>query len=236
MRRLDTISFAALFGVIGFFLLAIATRYYYGVVAIMLLVDRDLLKNRYMLMLAALLFFATAFDYFYWDMWPGRKNKQFQLMYNTIIGVQMAFVIVALGSWLLKDPSLLDVDEDPRLPKHVPAKLGAVAAEVPVGKAKKKKKKKKSKQDGGEAKQAGEPSEDDDEVASESDVETDLDLDRKAGADPNDFDPQAVTVPDVGTLLEAEAKSELVARGAPLEGASGEIGESKQDEDPADKD
>ena len=230
VRRLDTISFAALFGVIGFFLLAIATRYYYGVVAILFLVDRDLLKNRYMLMLGALLFFITAFDIFYWDLWPGRKNKHFGLMYNTIIGVQMTFVIAVIGSWLIKDPSLLDLELDPRLPRHVPAKLGAVAAEVPPA-VKKKQKKKKAKA-GAEA-ETGED-EAGDSVISESEIETDVDH-QPHSRDPDHFDPQAVTVPDVGNLIDAERKGGLVARGAPLEEVAGEIGDEDGEDDEDDE-
>jgi hypothetical protein len=138
VRRLDTISFAALFGVFGFFLFAIATRYYYGVVALLLLVDRDTLSNRFMLILGAILFAATGFDYFYFEL-----NDSDPLMYNIIIALEMTLVIVLVGSWLLWNPSLLDtpeMGEDPRIPTHVPAQLGARAEPVAPAPAKGKKK------------------------------------------------------------------------------------------------
>ena len=138
VRRLDTISFAAIFGVFGFFLLAVATRYYWGVLALIFLVDRKLLDNRYMLMIGALVFYAAAFDYFYF-----RLNDSSPLMYNTIIGLQLTALCALLSSWLLFNPSLLELGHDARVPAHVPARLGAVAEPVPLAKKKKKKKKKK---------------------------------------------------------------------------------------------
>lgn len=145
VRRLDTISFAAMFGVFGFFLLAVATRYYWGVVALMFLVDRQLLSNRYMLMLGAFLFAAAGFDFFYF-----RLHDSDPLMYNIIIGIELTAMIALVGSWLLFNPSLLDtpqMGDDPRLPSHVPARLGAnteplALAPVPAKGSKKKSSKK----------------------------------------------------------------------------------------------
>lgn len=131
VRRLDTVSFAAMFGVFGFFLLAVATRYYYGVVAILFLIDRQLLTNRFMLMLGAFLFAATAFDFTYFAL-----NDSDSLMYNVIVGVELTIVVAAVGSWLLFNPSLLDVGEDPRLPANVAAARGARAEPVALVPAK----------------------------------------------------------------------------------------------------
>ncbi|MFO7566490.1 MAG: hypothetical protein R6X02_27860 [Enhygromyxa sp.] len=127
VRRLDLVSFGVMFGVFGFFLLAIATRYYYGVVALLFLIDRKPLQNRYMLIMGALLFFVSALDFIYFQL-----NNNNTFMYNTLIGVELAVVIAMMGSWLLFNPSLLDVGEDPRLPKLVPARLGARAVAVVV--------------------------------------------------------------------------------------------------------
>lgn len=120
VRRLDTASFAALFGCFGFFLLAVATRYYYGIFAIVFLVDRDLLKNRFVMLMGAVLFLSTACDFAYWKL---SQNDMF--MYNNVIGLQLAFTIVVVGVCLVINPALLDVGEDPRLPARVPAALGA---------------------------------------------------------------------------------------------------------------
>jgi hypothetical protein len=121
VRRLDTVSFAAMFGVFGFFLLAIATRYYYGVVALLFLIDRKPLHNRYMLIMGAMLFCATAFDFIFFEL-----NNSDPLMYNTLIGMEMAVVVLVMATWLLFNPALLDLADDPRLPTHVPARTGIV--------------------------------------------------------------------------------------------------------------
>lgn len=143
IRRLDTISFATMFGVFTFFLLVVATRYYYGIVALLFLIDRRPLGNRFMLMMGAMLFLATAIDFAYFEL-----NDSDSFMYNLVIGVELSVVIVALGSWLLLNPSLVDVGDDPRLPTHVPAHepadrsvlgtLDAVPAELPAVAAKNK--------------------------------------------------------------------------------------------------
>lgn len=125
VRRLDTVSFGVMFGVFGFFLLAIATRYYYGVVALLFLIDRKPLQNRYMLIMGAMLFCATALDFIYFKL-----NDNDPFMYNMFIGAQLAVVVAAMSSWLLFNPSLLDVGEDPRLPEHVPARVGVTAEPV----------------------------------------------------------------------------------------------------------
>jgi hypothetical protein len=129
VRRLDTLSFGVMFGVFGFFLLAVATRYYYGVVALLFLIDRKPLENRYMLIMGAMLFLATAVDFAYFEL-----NDSDSFMYNILIGVELSVVILIMGSWLLFNPTLVDLREDPRLPKSVPAQLfGTLAATAPAG-------------------------------------------------------------------------------------------------------
>lgn len=124
VRRLDTVSFGVMFGVFGFFLLSIATRYYYGIVALLFLIDRKPLRNRYMMIMGAVLFFSTALAFIYFEL---DNNDTF--MYNTLIGVELAVLIAMMSSWLLFNPSLLDIGDDPRLPKQVPARVGATVVE-----------------------------------------------------------------------------------------------------------
>ncbi len=99
-RKLDVITFACLFGVFGFFLLTIATRYYYAVLCVLLLVDRDLLKDRYAIGLGTLLFAGSAFNFWYWQ-----KNDFAPFMYNHVIGTELTLTIVAVGVALYFDPT-----------------------------------------------------------------------------------------------------------------------------------
>jgi len=200
VRRLDTISFAALFGVFGFFLLTVATRYYYGLVAILLLVDRDELRNRYVMIIAAFLCFAASFDYFYYF----ELNDSSPLMYNTILGVELTVLVLLIASWLLFNPSLVELDVDPRVPAHVPARLGARALPVtPTIKKKKKKKKAKAKATTSKAK-TDDASANHDEGGSSDDGSSDDEpalakaVTRRDG--PPEPDPDAVTVSDRGRL------------------------------------
>ena len=197
VRRLDTISFAVIFGVFAFFLLSIATRYYWGVIALMFLVDRDLLSNRFMLILGAFLFAAAGFDFFYFEL-----NDSDPLMYNIIIGIELTTMIVLVGSWMLFNPSLLDtpeMGEDPRIPTHVPAQLGAQAQPVVLTPAKSGKK--KSAKKASAARSAGKP---------EAEIETQTDatplsaestkrLLAAIGSDqaPPSYDPAAETIADI---------------------------------------
>lgn len=214
VRRLDTVSFAAMFGVFAFFLLAIATRYYWGVVALMFLVDRDLLTNRFMLMLGALLFAAAGFDFFYFEL-----NDSDPLMYNIIIGIELTAMIALCGSWLLFNPSLLDtpeMGEDPRIPTHVPAQLGAQAQ--PVALAPTKAGKKKSKK-AAAAKPAGEKPEAEIETQTDAtplSAESTKRLLAAIGSDqaPPAYDPNAVTVSDI------QLPPELAARYGEIESDS----------------
>jgi hypothetical protein len=209
VRRLDTISFAVMFGVFGFFLFAIATRYYYGIVALLLLVDRDTLSNRFMLIMGAALFAATGFDFFYFEL-----NDSDPLMYNIIIAVEMTLVIALVGSWLLFNPSLLDtpeMGEDPRLPTHVPAQIGARVEPVALHPAKSGKKKSAKKATDG-------PSDPDKRPEAEIETQTDsrpamspdsterlLEAIGKEQAPPV-YDPAAVTLADIELPPEVAAR------------------------------
>ncbi len=102
-RKLDLLTFACLFGVFGFFLVSIATRYYYSVLCLLLLVDRDLLKDRYAIGLGILLFAGSVVDFAYWQV-----NDYAAFMYNHVIGAQMTLTIVIAGICLVFDPTLID--------------------------------------------------------------------------------------------------------------------------------
>jgi hypothetical protein len=200
VRRLDTISFAAMFGVFGFFLLAIATRYYWGILALLFLVDRDLLSNRFMLLLGAFLFAATGFDFFYFEL-----NDSDPLMYNIIIGIELTAMIMLVGSWLLFNPSLLDtpeMGEDPRLPTHVPAALGARA--LPVALAPVRSTKKKLSKKGGTPEAEIETQTDSVPLTQESAERLLAAIAREQA--PPVYDPHAVTLSDI------ELPPELAAR------------------------
>jgi hypothetical protein len=101
IRRLDVVTFAALFGAVGFFLSVIATRYYYSVFTLVFLVDRDIFRNRTLLILCASLFGFSAFDYFYFETYDNTA-----LMYNFILGAQLATFVVLLNYGLLFDLGL----------------------------------------------------------------------------------------------------------------------------------
>ena len=101
IRRLNAVTFASLFGAAAFFLLVVSTRYYYSVFALVFLVDRDILRNRTLLLSGALLFGSSAFDFFYFATYENTT-----LMYNFIIGAQLTAFLVVLGFGLLFDPGL----------------------------------------------------------------------------------------------------------------------------------
>jgi hypothetical protein len=100
VRRLDVLSFAALFGVTTFFLLMVATRYYYGAIVMLFLVDRRILLHRFTLLMFAYLFGTTAFNYLYFGL-----NPHDALMYNYIIGLQLTVFVSVMGMWLFFNPS-----------------------------------------------------------------------------------------------------------------------------------
>ncbi len=137
IRRLDTITFAVLFGVFAFFLATIATRYYYSVLCLLLLVDRDLLKDRYAAGIAGLLFAGSVINFAYWA-----RNDWAAFMYNHLIGAELCMLIVVVGFWLLFNPSLLDLGADPRTPGIVRAGIGLQPQVLPSAGTKKGKKKK----------------------------------------------------------------------------------------------
>lgn len=103
IRRLSATTFAALFGVVSFFLLVVSTRYYYSIIAVYLLVDRDVLSNKTLATASALLVGASAFDFFYFATFDNTP-----LMYNFILGAQMTLFVLVIAYGLLFDPGLED--------------------------------------------------------------------------------------------------------------------------------
>lgn len=67
VRKLDDTTFTALLGVLLFFLLFTATRYYYAVLALAFLLDRDLLRDRVFAFSGAMLFGISAATYVVWQ-------------------------------------------------------------------------------------------------------------------------------------------------------------------------
>jgi hypothetical protein len=100
VRRLDVLTFGALFGVTTFFLLMVATRYYYGAVVVLFLVNRRVLLHRFTLLMLAYLFASTAFNYRYYEL-----NPHDAVMYNYIIGIQLAVFASMMATWLFFNPS-----------------------------------------------------------------------------------------------------------------------------------
>lgn len=103
IRRLDTPTFAVLLGVCAFFTLTVATRYYYGVVALLFMMDRRILQNRYMLIMGALLFAMNVFSFEYYGI---KRNDA--VLYNNVVSLQLTFVFTLIAIWLLMNPGLED--------------------------------------------------------------------------------------------------------------------------------
>lgn len=134
IRRLDVVTFTSLFGAVGFFLSVVATRYYYSVFTLVFLANRDIFRNRTLLILGAVLFGFSAFDYFYFE-----TNNNNALMYNFILGAQLATFVVLLDYGLLFDLGLQDgalselgpMQESLQSSESAPASEMSVSADSP---------------------------------------------------------------------------------------------------------
>ncbi len=103
VRKLDAVTFAALFAAVGFFFLTVATRYYYSMMVLFLLVDRELFKDRKQMLLAALLFLTAA--------WLARiqmNTSSVPFHYNTATSAAFAGYCVILAALLWMDPWFRD--------------------------------------------------------------------------------------------------------------------------------
>lgn len=103
VRKLDAVTFSALFTGLGFFCLMVATRYYFSMMVLLLLVDRRLFEDRKQLLLAALLFLTAA-----WLSKLAMITSNIPLHYNTATSAAFAGYFVILGALLWIDPWLRD--------------------------------------------------------------------------------------------------------------------------------
>jgi hypothetical protein len=103
VRKLDAVTFTALFAAAGFFLLTIATRYYYAIMVLFLLVDRRLFEDRKQLLLAALLFLTAA-----WLTKIKLVTGNITFHYNTATSAAFAGYLVIYSALLWIDPWLRD--------------------------------------------------------------------------------------------------------------------------------
>jgi len=102
-RRLDAVSFAALFACGGFLLLMSATRYYYAMMVLPILIDRPLLRDRKHLLMCALLFATAAILHALAEV-----NPHVPFLYNTACSALFTAWFVIVGALLWLDPELRD--------------------------------------------------------------------------------------------------------------------------------
>jgi hypothetical protein len=102
-RKLDAVTFAAIFAAAGFLTLTIATRYYYSMMVLFLLVDRKLFEDRKQLLLAALLMLTAA-------VLPKLVSvtSSVPFHFNTATTAVFTAYFVILGALLWIDPWLRD--------------------------------------------------------------------------------------------------------------------------------
>jgi hypothetical protein len=103
VRKLDAVTFAALFAAAGFFFLTVATRYYYSMMVLLVLVDRRMFEDRKQLLLAALLMLTAA-----WLTKIQMTTENIAFHYNTATSVAFAGYFVILSALLWIDPWLRD--------------------------------------------------------------------------------------------------------------------------------
>ena len=94
-RALDAASFSVLFGTLLFFVLMIATRYYYVLLALPVLADPERLGRRsYALMVGSILL-ASAITYRIADAW----TQYAPFLYNTVTTVTLTLLAAGLSVW-----------------------------------------------------------------------------------------------------------------------------------------
>lgn len=95
VRRVSDVTFSALFGLLAFFLLLVATRYYYSVLVILFLLDYDLVRERFYAVALSLAFAMTAVAYLVF-----RDNSFAPYVYNTLYAIMLTglfgYLLVAL--------------------------------------------------------------------------------------------------------------------------------------------
>jgi hypothetical protein len=121
VRKLDAVTFTAIFAAAGFFMLTVATRYYYSMMVLFLLVDRKLFDDRKQLLLTALLMLTAA-----WLTKIVVVTENIPFHYNTASSAAFAGYLVILGAILwtdpwLRDPGLPDAARGPDAASPAPA-------------------------------------------------------------------------------------------------------------------
>jgi hypothetical protein len=111
VRKLDAVTFTAIFAGLAFLTLTIATRYYYSMMVLFLLVDRKLFEDRKQLLLAALLMLTAAF---LTKVSIVAENIAYH--YNTATSAAFSGYFVILSAILWLDPWLRDHSPDPGRP------------------------------------------------------------------------------------------------------------------------
>lgn len=103
VRKLDAVTFAALFATGGFLLFTVATRYYYAMMVLPILIDRPLLRHRKHLLLTALLVATAAVLHAIRDI-----NPHVPFQFNTACTAVFTAWFVIVGTQLWLDPELRD--------------------------------------------------------------------------------------------------------------------------------
>jgi hypothetical protein len=103
VRKLDDVTFTAIFAAAAFLTLTIATRYYYSMMVLFLLVDRKLFEDRKQLLLAALLMLTAA-----WLTKVQLVTDNVAFHYNTATSAAFSGYFVILSALLWIDPWLRD--------------------------------------------------------------------------------------------------------------------------------
>jgi hypothetical protein len=103
VRKLDAVTFTAIFAGLAFLTLTIATRYYYAMMVLFLLVDRKLFEDRKQLLLAALLMLTAA-----WLTKISMVTENVAFHYNTATSAAFSGYFVILSAILWLDPWFRD--------------------------------------------------------------------------------------------------------------------------------
>ncbi len=103
VRKLDAVTFTALFATAGFLLLTIATRYYYAMMVLPILIDRDMFRDRkHMIQVALLLLTAAVLTKI------AEVNPHIAFHYNTACTAVFTGYWMLVGAMLWMDPWLRD--------------------------------------------------------------------------------------------------------------------------------
>jgi hypothetical protein len=111
VRKLDAVTFTAIFAGLAFLTLTIATRYYYSMMVLFLLVDRKLFEDRKQLLLAALLMLTAA-----WLTKIAMVTENVAFHYNTATSAAFSGYFVILSAILWLDPWFRDHSIETALP------------------------------------------------------------------------------------------------------------------------